>query len=167
MRVLVAGLLLFALALAAHLALWRLRQPRRHTRALLRIFFGTLAAGALAGPRLAGAAPLTPAEALHLFVFFTALALSYIVIYSALQVDSPSLSIVLAIAGAGDRGLAREQLQRDLTDERLVRPRLEDLVRDAAVVCRDGVYRLRGRGGLFVGLIIAWRRLMGLPVRGG
>lgn len=166
MRVLVAALGLFALAFLVHLALWRVWQPRRHTRALLRLFFGTLAAGVAVGPGLAGTAPFTFAEVLHLGLSFTALTLTYLIIYSALQVDSPSLSMLLAIADTGVQGHGREELDRDFTDARLVRPRLEDLVRDQAVACDGGVYRIRGRGGLLIGILLAWRRLMGLPARG-
>ena len=48
MTTLVLGLGLFLLALAAQLAVWRVRLPRRQTRAILAIFGAVLAAGLLA-----------------------------------------------------------------------------------------------------------------------
>lgn len=168
MRILLAGSGLFAAAFCLHLALWRLRAPRRQIKALLRLFFGTLAAGLVLG----WAAPLpalrfTPAEAVHLALFHAGLTLSYIITYTAVQVDSPSLLIVSRIAAAGSAGLGRDGLFAQLTDEILVRPRLDDLVRDEVVSFDGATYRLRERGGRFLALIVGWRRLMGLPIRGG
>jgi hypothetical protein len=167
-RVLLAGSGLFAAAFCLHLALWRIRAPRRQIRALLRLFYGSLAAALLLG-WAAGlpALQFTPPEAVHLLLFFTGLTLAYIITYTAVQVDSPSLTIVSLIAAGGEAGLDREALFAQLTDEQLVRPRLEDLVRDEVVAFDGRVYRLLRRGGLFLSLIVGWRRLMGLPIRGG
>ena len=168
MRILLAGSGLFAAAFCLHLALWRIRAPRRQIRALLRLFYGSLSVALLLG--WAARLPVflfAPAEVVHLFLFFTGLTLSYIIIYSAVQVDSPSLMIVSRIAAEGEAGLGREALFAGLTDEILVRPRLDDLVRDEVVAFDGGVYRMRRRGGRFLALIVGWRRLMGLPIRGG
>jgi hypothetical protein len=168
MRVLAWGLGLFALALLAHLALWRVRRPRRHIRALLRLFAAALAAGLLLlragadGGGTAGFCELAPTALL-----FLSLTLAYIATYTAVQVDSPSLVMVLAVARAGDRGVSRAELEAALTDDLLVTPRLDDLVRDEVATCRDGVYRLTGRGLPYLRLIRFWRRLMGLPEKGG
>lgn len=166
MRVLATGLSLFLAAFVVHVALWRLYPPQRQIRALLRVFFGVFAAGAVA--LLAGAAGgARPAELLHAAVLFTALTLAYIQTATTLEVDSPSLSIVLAIDAAGAAGLARADLRAALTDELLVRPRLDDLVRDQVVAFDGATYRLLRRGGFFIGFLVAWRRLMRQPVRGG
>lgn len=168
MRVLLVGSGLFATAFIIHLALWRIRAPRRHIRALLRLFYGCLAAALTLG--WAMPIPLlrfAPSEIVHLFLFFSGLTLAYIITYTAVQVDSPSLMIVSRIAAAGAAGLSRAALLAQLTDDVLVRPRIEDLVRDEAVAFGDGVYRLRWRGRRFLSLIVGWRRVMGLPVRGG
>jgi hypothetical protein len=168
MRVLATGLSLFLAAFLAHVALWRVYPPERQIRALLRVFFGVFAAGAAAlSAGVAGATPLPFPELLHAAVLFTALTLAYIQTATTLEVDSPSLSIVLAIDAAGAAGLAREQLRATLTDELLVRPRLDDLVRDQVVAFDGTTYRLLRRGGFFIGFIVAWRRLMRQPVRGG
>lgn len=168
MRILAWGLGLFALALLAHLALWRARRPLRHTRALLRIFALVLAGGLLllrAGADGGGRTGLC--ELAPVALLFVSLALAYIVTYTAVQVDSPSLVMVLAVARAGERGVSRAELEAALTDDLLVTPRLDDLVRDEVATCRDGVYRLTGRGLPYLRLIRFWRRLMGLPEQGG
>ncbi len=167
MRVLLGGLGLFALGLAAHLLLWRVRRPERGVRALLGLFLAAGLLGGALGPRLLGAPPLTPAEAVHAAVLLASLALAYIVVYTAVEVDSPSLSMVLRIGEAGEGGIEPERLAAGFGDERLVLPRLRDLVRSGAVSCEGDVYRLRAGGGALVALVVLWRRVMGLPIRGG
>ena len=168
MRILVTGLGLFAAVFCLHLALWRIRAPRRQFKALLGLFYGSLLAVLILGwTSLIPAFRFAPAEAVHLLLFFTGLTLSYIIVYSAVQVDSPSLVIVSGIAASGESGLERDALFAQLTDDILVRPRLEDLVRDNVVTFDGGVYRIRRGGGRFLALIVAWRRVMGLPIRGG
>ena len=131
MTVLVWGLALFLLAFLAHLALWRVHLPRHHIAVLLRLFAGVLAAGTLAFPLLPARVfllgappPRTAAELLHVGVIFVALALAWIVTYTALPVDSPSLTMLLSIAAAGPAGLPAAELEQLLTDEVLVRPRV-------------------------------------------
>ena len=168
MNVLLDGSGLFAAAFILHLSLWRVRAPRRQIKALLRLYYGALAVALLLGwAAVLPAFRFAPAEALHLVLFYTGLTLAYIITYSAVQVDSPSLVIVAAIAAGGGDGLGREALFAGLTDEILVRPRLEDLVRDEVVTFDGTVYRMSDRGSRFLALLVGWRRLMGLPIRGG
>ena len=127
--------------------------PRHHIAVLLRLYAGVLAAGLLTLPLLPARAsllgappPRSAAELLHVGVFFGALALAWIVTYTALPVDSPSLTMLLNIAAAGPAGLPAADLERLLTDEVLVRPRLEDLVRERMVEVRGGRYAPHGAG---------------------
>ncbi len=174
MTVLVWGLALFLIAFFAHLALWRVHLPRHHIAVLLRLHAGVLAAGLLALPLLPTRVsllgvppPRTAAELIHVGVLFIALALAWIVTYTALPVDSPSLTMLLNIAAAGPAGLPAADLERLLTDEVLVRPRLADLVREEMVELRRGRYALTGPGRRYATLFARYRLLMRLPVRGG
>lgn len=168
MRLLAVAVVVFAAAFLCNLALWRIRAPRRQIKALLRLYFGALAAALLLGWAMnQPALRFSPAETVHLLLFYTSLTLGYIITCQAVQVDSPSLVIVLDIAAAGPGGLGRDQLLAQASDEILVRPRLNDLVRDEVVEFDGTTYRMRRRGGRFLAVIVGWRRLMGLPIRGG
>lgn len=167
MGALVWGLGLWLLGFLAHLAAWRVRTPRRQTRALLAIFFGVLAAGvtvwAARGPQASWPAPTptTAAECLAAALLTASLALAYVISYSALEADSPTLVMVRMIAQAGRAGLPRAQFHRQLTDELLVLPRLADLVRDGLVELRDGRYRLLPKGRRLVTVFLLFRRVLG------
>jgi hypothetical protein len=174
MTVLVWGLGLFCVAFLAHLALWRIWLPRHHIAVLLRLHAAVGAAGLALfallppGAALLGAPPpRTLAELLHVAVVYGSLALAWIVTYTALPADSPSLTMLMSIADAGPGGLPAADLEAALNDEILVRPRLADLVRDHMVVVAGGRYVLTGPGRRYASLFAGYRRLMRLPVRGG
>ena len=171
MAVLFWGLACIALAFVVHVAWWRLARPKRQTRALLLLFFGlsaavTAAAAALGWP---GGGPLVlagVAQVLHVGVFVTAFTLAYVITYSAVEVDSPSLVMVTLVSGAGPEGLPCEAFDAAFTDERLVAARVADLVRDRMLEVVDGRYRMTGKGRRFVRIFIFYRWLMGAGIGG-
>lgn len=173
MPVLIWGLAFVSLAFVLHVSLWRIRAPKRQTRALGLIFFGVLAAGLCAlyilEERCADCVLIWPhgiAQYLHIALFVTAFTLSYIITYSAVEVDSPSLVIVMQIANAGPDGLETGELYRRLPDSLLVLPRIRDMVRDHLVVVSDGRYFLSPKGHASIRIFVHFRRLLGLS-KGG
>ena len=167
MKVLVWSIALWTLAFLLHLLLWRMRLPKRQTRALLAVFLGVLTGGMVffaLGPGLwpdcAVYLPTALPECLHVGLLFIAVTLAYIVTYSALEVDSPSLVMVMAIADAGANGLGKRQFEQSMTDDILITPRLHDLLRDQMVYLDAGRYRLTVKGRRFVRIFIFYRGLL-------
>ena len=158
MNVLVWSMALLALAFGLHLAIWRIRLPVRQTRALLTVFFGVLAGGLVA---FAAAGAAGPAELLHVGLFFVSVTLAYTITYSALEADSPSLVMILAIADAGDDGLDQHSFDQAMTDEILVAPRVRDLLRDHLASLDGETYRITPKGRRFVRIFLVHRGLLG------
>jgi hypothetical protein len=150
---------LIGLAFGAHLVLWKIRLPKRQSRALMCIFFGVLAAGlgAFALMPASRALPASLPSFLHIALFHTAMTLAYVITYSALEADSPSLLIVLRVAQAGGKGVSAEELRRELNDAVLVRPRLADLVRDGLAVVRDGRFHVTPKGRALARVFVLFR----------
>jgi hypothetical protein len=166
MAVLVWSAVVLLGATLFHFVLWRLYLPRRQTRALLLIYLGTLALTvAVLGSGLVSALPGPQPQALPEFVqvalLVVAVTLAYIITYSAVEADSPTLVMIRAIAAAGAAGLPAEVFQNQMTDDVLVQPRLDDLVRDGMLTLDDGRYRMTAKGRRFVTLLIRYRNLLG------
>lgn len=169
MAVLIWGVTIVLLSFAVHVALWRMRLPRRQTRALLLIFSACLilslwslsiAQGWDGCPRWVPL-PMGIAQYVHIAILVAALALAYVTTYSAVEVDSPSLLIVLAIARAGREGLEKARFEQQFSDDVLVRPRIRDLVRDGMVAVDHGRHSITQKGRRFVAIMIAYRTLLG------
>jgi hypothetical protein len=168
MAVLQWGTTLVATSLALHWVIWRIRVPVHQTSTLLRIFFGVLSCG-LCLAFVTGSAdsqipwPLIehPSGYLQVGLFVSSLALGYVITYSAIEADSPTLVIVDRIARAGNDGLHRNDLAIQLGDEVLIEPRVADLIRDGLVQSDDG-HRLclTSSGRHFISIFSIYRRIL-------
>lgn len=165
---LIVSLLTVLTAFVIHLAIWKLRLPKLQTRMILLIFFGMLCVTILTLPYLAAAAQelgislsLRLAGYLHIAGFVISLTLAYMITYSAVEVDSPSLVMALAISKAGPGGLSDAEFQAMMNNALLVEPRIRDMLRDG-LIRRDGeVYRLTRKGERMARLFAAHRLLLG------
>jgi hypothetical protein len=162
------GLVLFAGASLLHLIRWRFAPPAATMRALVVTFvFGTLGGLALvlltAGivPGLATLLPSDPFGVLQALLLALALAAGYVMTYPAIEVESPTLVMIQAIARRGEEGLARTTLFAQLTDEVLVAPRVRDLLSDGLAVERGGRLYLSDGGRRLIRLFFVWRRVLG------
>jgi len=168
MNVLFWGLLLLGASLALHVAWWRRRLPANQLGALLKLFIAVLLAWlsgnallALAGVSLAGL-PLRLVPCLHAALLYFSAALAYVVLFSTIDADSPSINILRALDAAGPQGLSPAELLRITGMERFFASRLERLEADG-MARRTPEGLLPGvKGSLLLGLVQFWRMLMGV-----
>jgi hypothetical protein len=173
MRALTAGLVVFAVAVAAQAVVWRLRRPARQYRGFVLLYATVLALGLAAfgmiraqGGPLAALVPGSLFEQVNFGVLYLSLAAAFAVTYSAIQADSPTMTILLRIEAAGPGGASRSELLAELTDERLVLPRLDDLVEGGLAMVRDGRYVIAAGGATIAAAYVRFRRLLRME-RGG
>ena len=150
------ALLLPSVAWIIHFIIWKIRLPQRQTRALLIIFLSVfLVAGAIYPGPFSSLVMIS-------FVHLSAMA-AYVITYSAVEVDSPSLLIIKLIA---NRSLTEAELHGILDDKILILPRLQDLVRDRHLIFSDGKYHLTGKGLALASIFIKFRTVLG-AAKGG
>ena len=174
MKILLCGSTIFCLAFFVHLIVWRIRIPGRQTKVLKQIFAYTLLASLFVIwclsafiLKLGLFELLNFFEYLHISLFYLALTLAYIVTYSGMEVDSPSLVMTMKIAAAGTEGLSKEEFDESLPDDILVKPRVRDLVRDEMVTLNGEKHRITTKGVILAQLFIFYRKLLGITLKGG
>ena len=155
MNILLYGLSLFILAFGIHLIIWKVHLPQHQSKAIMWIFLGTFFLGV----------PFTPLvhsffELGHVFLLFLSLTLAYLITYSAMEADSPSLVIIRKIAEAMPSGLAKQDLERQLTDDILILPRIKDLLRDNLVVANGEKLQLTPQGRTLITIFVIFRALL-------
>jgi hypothetical protein len=176
LSVLLWGFILYGIALFLHVLIWRIRKPHRALITLLGVFVAVLVAG-LAGLRFAGALILSAGIPVlsnggayfHVLVFYLAMAFAYIVSYTLLEWDSPTLTTVMLIARAGKNGIEEADLFKVADKLTFIESRIQSLVNDKTIVEKDGRY-LVAPGGLNVFLlrfILFYGRLAHVDVRAG
>jgi len=165
MKVLLIGIVLFLVFFLFHLIMWKLHIPKNHIRTLLKILFFVLIIGTVF-IKIFSIIPNNFLQYLHICIFFIFLVLAYVVTYSAVSADSPSLVIVMAIAKSGSKGLDKEELYNILNDNLLVKPRVKDLINSKMAYLDGNNYKLTTLGKRFVEIFIFYRKLLNLP-KGG
>ena len=174
MIVLIVGISLFFISLIFHLVVWKLSMPRNQRRVLLIIFFFNLIIGLVLiniidikiGSFISYAQP-SLANTIHIILIYMGLTLAYIVTYSGMEVDSPSLVIVNIIAANGKEGISLEHLYESLNDDKLVKPRVNDLLRDDMAIKVNGKYFTTNKGANMARLFNFYRKLLNVSASGG
>jgi hypothetical protein len=167
MTVLLAGIGLLFLSFCAQLVFWRILVPGRQIRALLVIFFlvplVVFGVVQLIGTPIALTA-LSPAEIVRLAIFYVSCALTYIVLFSAIEEQSPTLAIVSYVAKKSQCAGA------DLVDRfgkgQELSHRIELLARSEFVKHEGDRYRLSPPGDRLAKLFDASSRLFGIESGG-
>jgi hypothetical protein len=174
MRVLFWSLALFTGAFLFQLIIWKIRLPDRQSKTLLQIFcciflgglFTIWFAGLVFQP-LDIIPPQGLSEYLHVSLFFISFTFAYLITYSAIEVDSPSLIMVLAIQKAGENGLTKEEFEQSNTDDILTLPRINDLAHDKIAYLQGDKYRLTPKGFLLARIFNSYRKVLNLTAQGG
>ena len=146
-----------------HLFVWRLKLPRRQIKALLITFVvvgGIWSLGAVA--LRVGILPI-----LHTGLFYGVVSLCYVITYSAIEGDSPTLSLVLFVAEAETRGRSKTELDEFMVHRPFVRARLSALVLSDFIREKDGRFFATGHNPLPFRIILGFRKLYGPIARGG
>lgn len=171
MSVFVAIALSLGTLFSVHLVWWRIALPRRQRAVLLGLFLlGGLVLAPLAGFLLFwfGFEPLSFVQWLNVGLAVVSFALAYVVTYSALEADSPTLSLVRQIASSGSGGVREEELRDFMASRPFVGARLSALVEEGMVQEREGRIHLAEHPYTLFKLVLLHReRVLGLTLHGG
>ena len=169
MNLLIYSLGVFALAFAAHVAVWLVRVPAKPFHCMLALFPSVWLLAAVVVRFLPeGLAHLRPEGFWAWFaagVFHGACSLAYMVVYSALEQDSPSVTMVKFTDLAGSGGRAPDEYSQVLSDEVIVGSRLGAMLAGGMAERRGGRIHLAPKGAFWERLFGGWTRLLG--IRGG
>lgn len=173
MRSILVAVVALVILIAVQVVVWRLRTKGGHYLALsglaLAVLVGSLVTVAALGSVDPPPVPFVPQTILEVWNFvmlYAAMALCYMITYSAVQADSPTMAILLLIEGAGGRGRSRDELLAELDDAVLVVPRLNDLIIGDLVELQGGRYHISRRGSLLARIYMGYRSLLAME-KGG
>jgi hypothetical protein len=154
-----------AVAFAAQVAWWRRRPPARQIFNILWFFPAVFLVASLAAVHQ-GLLDVDAAGYARLALLYLSLVLCYAIVFSAVEVSSPTLSIVSYLAGKGMRGCAPDDLTERFMREGDMLGRLKLMEVGGLVAMRDESCRLTPKGLFYAKLFAFAARFFGLP-RGG
>lgn len=154
-----------AAAFAIHVAWWRVRTPRSPYRTLTVLFVISWAVAALIAWR--GGSQLVSLEGFYGTLLHGLAALGYLITYSAIEGDSPTLSLVWFLHRAGPEGVSTAEMDEFFRRRPFAEARIRALVDDGVLDEENGGLRLRARPPLLFGLVLGYRRVVFGPVDAG
>ena len=167
MKVFTFGLGLFILSLIIQVIILRIHIPKRQMAFLFNLFIVILVLGISGNFFLkysdivSGSRLLSIPETMHVILFFVSMVLAYLLAYSAVEADSPSLLITMTIYKTGSEGIGEEKLMKTLDMDRFFESRISRLVEDKMIELKDGKYRVAPKGRLAMNIVIGYRKIMG------
>jgi hypothetical protein len=163
MLILLGTVGLFALFLGVHVVLWRIRPPRKQFLSLL-VILGAVFAIAIAAAVIISIPILT---FLHIALFYLSTGLCYIVLFSAIYQESPTLSLVRFIAEKPVDGRSTVEVVEFLARRPFVKGRLTELAESGLIQEQSGRFVVSGKGSLGFRFILSYRKLYGRIPQGG
>jgi hypothetical protein len=159
------------LAFVLHLTLWRWRLPKNQLKSLLVVFAVVWAVAALSV--LAGFVGVGASAAgwlvgfLYFCLIYWSAAFCYVITYSAMEGDSPTLSLTRHLHRRGEAGVSHEEVEEFFRQRPFVGARVKALVTDNIFMEESGGYRLASGKYLFFRLILGYRRVVFGPIKSG
>jgi len=159
------------IAWIVHLAIWRWRLPPAQLKALLVIFAVVWAVAAILALADFVSTGSFAAGSLVGFLYFCLIywlaALCYVITYSAMEGDSPTLSLTQHLHRKGAEGVSHEEIEEFFRQRPFVGARVKALVTDNILVEESGGYRLASGKYIFFRLILGYRRVVFGPIKSG
>jgi hypothetical protein len=161
MSVLFAAVGLFAGALLVHIVVWRICVPKQQAGTLVVIIlmvgilgFSLLFSFGLEDVGLYGARLL-----LGIGVF-GGLATIYLILFSAIEADSPTLTMINLIQARGIRGIREDELRLAMSRYSYVEARIDQLLQDKLVIETAHGLQIQPSGRWLCTFILFYRRLL-------
>jgi len=159
------------IAWIVHLAIWRWRLPQAQLKALLVTFAVVWAVAALSFlTGFVGAGSFAAGwfvGFLYFCLIYWSAAFCYVITYSAMEGDSPTLSLTRHLHRKGSEGISHEEIEEFFRQRPFVGARVQALVAEKIFLQERGGYRLSPGNYVFFRLILTYRRIVFGPVKAG
>jgi hypothetical protein len=169
---LACALIFFLCFTGSHIILFRLRVITFQLLRLLGLYLFWLGVGVLVSSSLrffqgpVDGGILTSSLAVSSILFYSLACLWYLAQCTALHYGSPSLLIVELIEENPKKRILHEELRRIFTNEQMISPRLNELVRDGYLKFDGKNYVVEWRGAVIANLVAVYRQIIGREIGG-
>jgi hypothetical protein len=163
LKVFLTTLGLFFFSLAIHFIIWKVRLPKAQIKTLLLVFAAGLILWLIGFAGRFGSFT----GVLHVALFYGSLSLCYVITYSAIEADSPTLSLIRFLAEAKAAGRSRSEIAQFVALRPFVHARLAALARSGLIRQEGSRYISIGPRPLSFRLILGFRKVYGPISKGG
>ena len=87
---------------------------------------------------------------IHIVIIFYFFMFAYIIAYTSIEGDSPSIIIAIEIFKSNKKGLTSEDLENKITDERFLNPRIETILNNKIAYIKNKKIFISKKGHLSI-----------------
>jgi hypothetical protein len=146
MLILLLVILTIALAMIIQIIIWRIKKPKNEYLAILIIFniifFITIFLTIYLDWEL------LIFDWLHIIIIYYSLVFAYLIAYTSIEGDSPSIIIAIEVYNSKKKGVTVEDLEKKITNKRFINPRIRALL-DNNIVFEDNKKIFMSKKGHF------------------
>jgi hypothetical protein len=106
-------------------------------------------------------------EVIHVALFYGSMSLCYVITYSAIEADSPTLSLIRFLAEGTSNGRSLKEVSQFMAQRPFIKSRLSALVLSGLIREEGPRFVAAGRQPLSFQVIMGFRKLYGPISRGG
>lgn len=157
-----SAVVLFFIGTLVHVVWWRLRLPSAQTQALLKIYAGIYLAWSVSWGLGQGALWIdTLVGFIQCGLLYCSIILAYIVTYSAIEAESPTLTVMMIVHRGPATGTPLDQIHSYVEGHPFLNARLRTLLNSGALVVQQGRIRLGRPPSVPLQLVMHYRTLFG------
>ena len=165
MKIFFIGCFLFCFAISFHLIIWKIRLPEKQLVSLLKVFFSIFILWLglsiiFLFDVINFKFTLSLSEMIHITLLYISLSLSYVVAYSTIEADSPSLRVNMILFEKGEKGIDRQELIKTLNMDQFFASRVGRLVEDKMIKKIDDGYALDTKGMVLMNIVLCYRKIL-------
>ena len=149
------------LALVCQIVWWRMHRPSRQIFSIILLFPLVFLAVSLAGLHW-GVLSVGLADYARLVLLYVSLVLTYAIMFSAIEIPSPALSIISYIADSGQQGRLQGELTRHFAGQDGMMDRLKLMEISGLIRIEKGCCELTAKGLIFAHIFRFGAQLFGL-----
>jgi hypothetical protein len=162
MVVLLSAVILFLIGTLFHVVWWRVRLPSAQTQALLKIYAGVFLVWTVSWGLGRGWLWIdTLADFFQCGLLYASVMLAYIVTYSAIEAESPTLTVMMIVHNGPETGTPLHLIHSYVEGNPFLNARLKTLLASGALVVEDGMIKLGRPPSTPLQLVMHYRTLFG------
>lgn len=156
-------LILIFLSLLINIIFWRIRLPNKQTISIFIIFIAVFLFFCLI--HFLNFLPKNYTlkyfgEWIQIILFYFTFLFTYLIVYTSIENNSPSMKIIMQIYNSGKKGLNNSELNKVISNEEFIKTRIDSLLRSDLLLYRDNIFLISPKGKSTIKIMLLIHKLI-------
>ncbi len=155
--------LLIFISLFLNIIIWNIKIPKNHSLSILFIFLiiyivflftNFFNISFLIFHRL------SLVELIHITIFYFMFLFTYLVAYTSVDKDSPTMMIVMQVFNSGRSGLNNNELKKSISNDKFIKTRIDSLLESNLIFYKENKYMITKKGKFSISIMFLIHKII-------